>query len=146
ASFPFFVRMAYAWLLVAALLGAGAALWDTSGGIWGASRHALTVGFIAVMVLCVGQRVLPAFSGMRLLWSTRLMFAGLVLLSLGCVMRVSGEAVAYQGIAPWAWSVLPVSAFFELAGISAFAINIFGTFLLEPSHVQKQPVVINIER
>ena len=76
-SFPFFVRMAYGWLLVAALLGVGAALWDSSGGIWGASRHALTVGFIAVMVFCVGQRILPAFAGMRLLWSTRLMFAGL---------------------------------------------------------------------
>lgn len=146
ASFPFFVRTAYAWLLAAALLGASAAMWDTSGGIWGASRHALTVGFIAVMVLCVGQRVLPAFVGMRLLWSTRLMFAGLALLSLGCVMRVAGEMLAYQGIAPWAWSVLPVSAFFELAGITSFAINIFGTFLLEPSRVQKQPVVVGIEK
>lgn len=143
-SFPFFVRTAYAWLLVAALLGAGAAIWDTSGGIWGASRHALTVGFIAVMVLCVGQRVLPAFVGMRLLWSTRLMFAGLALLSLGCVMRVAGEVLAYQGITQWAWAVLPASAFLELAGISAFAINIFGTFLLEPSRVQKQPVVVSI--
>jgi uncharacterized protein involved in response to NO len=53
-SFPFFVRMAYGWLMVAALLGVGAALWDSSGGIWGASRHALTVGFIAVMVFSVG--------------------------------------------------------------------------------------------
>jgi len=65
-SFPFFVRMAYVWLLVAALLGAGAVIWDSSGGIWGASRHALTVGFIARMVFCVGQRILPAFAGMRL--------------------------------------------------------------------------------
>ena len=32
--FPFFVRMAYGWLLAAALLGVGAALWDSSGGIW----------------------------------------------------------------------------------------------------------------
>ena len=104
-SFPFFVRMAYGWLLVAALLGVGAALWDSSGGIWGASRHALTVGFIAVMVFCVGQRILPAFAGMRLLWSTRLMFAGLVLLTIGCTLRVSSEVLAYQGYANWAWSV-----------------------------------------
>src|SRR5579864_7289741 len=136
-SFPFFVRMAYAWPLVAALLGVGSALWDSSGGIWGASRHALTVGFIAVMVLCVGQRVLPAFAGMRLLWSIRLMFAGLFLLALGCALRVSSEVLAYQDYANWAWSVLPVSAFLELAGITAFAMNIFGTFILEPSHAQK---------
>jgi len=143
-SFPFFVRMAYGWLLVAALLGVGAAMWDSSGGIWGASRHALTVGFIAVMVLCVGQRVLPAFAGMRLLWSTPLMFTGLALLTAGCTLRVSSEVFAYQGNAAWAWSLLPVSAVLELAGITLFAINIFGTFILEPSHVQKQPLVVGI--
>ena len=143
-SFPFFVRMAYGWLLVAALLGVGAAVWDSSGGIWGASRHALTVGFVAVMVFCVGQRILPAFAGMRLLWSTRLMFAGLLLLTVGCSLRVSSEVLAYQGYANWAWSVLPISALLELAGITAFAINISGTFILEPSHVQKQPLVVGI--
>ena len=143
-SFPFFVRMAYGWLMVAALLGVGAVLWDSSGGIWGASRHALTVGFIAVMVLCVGQRILPAFAGMRLLWSTRLMFAGLFLLTVGCTLRVPSELLAYQDYASWAWSVLPVSAFLELAGITAFAMNIFGTFILEPSHAQKQPLAVGI--
>ena len=143
-SFPFFVRMVYGWLIVAALLGVGAALWDSSGGIWGASRHALTVGFIAVMVFCVGQRILPAFAGMRLLWSTRLMFVGLLLLTIGCALRVSSEVLAYQGYANWAWSVLPVSALLELAGITAFAMNIFGTFILEPSHVQKQALVVGI--
>lgn len=144
SSFPYFVRMAYGWLLVGALLGAGAARWDSSGGIWGASRHALTVGFIAVMVLCVGQRVLPAFAGMRLLWSTRLMFAALALLTVGCTLRVATEILAYQGYASWAWSVLPVSAVLELAGITAFAANMLGTFILEPSHVQKQPLIVGI--
>ena len=141
SSFPFFVRAAYLWLLVAALLGAAAARWDTSGGIWGASRHALTVGFIAVMVLCVGQRVLPAFAAMRLLWSTRLMFAALALVTAGCTLRVSCEILAYQDYASWAWRLLPASAIAELAGLTAFAANIFGTFLFEPSHVQKQPLV-----
>jgi hypothetical protein len=144
-SFPIFVRVAYGWLLVGALLGVSAVLWDSSGGIWGASRHALTVGFIAVMVFCVGQRILPAFAGMRLLWSTRLMFAGLLLLTIGCTLRVSSEVLAYQGYANWAWPVLTVSALLELAGISAFAINISGTFILEPSHVQKQALVVGID-
>jgi len=143
-SFPFFVRMAYGWLMVAALLGVGAAQWDFSGGIWGASRHALTVGFVAVMVFCVGQRVLPAFAGMRLLWSTRLMFAALALLTVGCTLRVSCEVLAYQGYANWAWTVLPVSAVLELLGVTAFAVNILGTFIFEPSHVQKQPLVVGI--
>ena len=86
-SFPFFVRAAYVWLIVAASLGVWAANAANPIGLWGASRHALTVGFIAMMVFCIGQRVLPAFSGMRLLFSPRLMFAGLVLLSAGCILR-----------------------------------------------------------
>jgi hypothetical protein len=81
---------------------------------------------------------------MRLLWSTRLMFTGLALITIGCTLRVSSEVLAYQGYAHWAWSVLPVSAMLELAGITAFAVNIFGTFILEPSHAQKQPLVVGI--
>ena len=132
------------WLSVSALLGIIAARWDSSGGIWGASRHALTVGFVSVMVLSVGQRILPAFAAMRLLWSTRLMFASLALLTTGCTLRVVCEVLAYQGYAAWAWSVLPVSAILELAGLTAFAVNIFGTFLFEPSHVQKQPLMVGL--
>jgi hypothetical protein len=140
SSFPFFVRAAYGWLLVAALLGVAAARWDSSGGIWGASRHALTVGFVSVMVLSVGQRILPAFAAMRLLWSTRLMIVALALLATGCTLRVCSEILAYQGYAAWAWSVLPASAILELAGLTCFAANVLGTFLFEPGHVQKQPV------
>ncbi len=138
-TFPYFVRASYAWLLIAAVLGVAAALRDTSGGIWGASRHALTAGFIAVMVLSVGPRILPAFAGMRPLCSTRLMFAALALLSIGCLLRVPGEILAYQRYADWAWLVLPVSALLELAGVAAFALNIFGTFLFGQPHARQLP-------
>ena len=52
--------------------------------------------------------------------------------------------IAYQGYAAWAWSVLPISALCELAGLTIFAINILGTFILEPCHAQKQPLVVGI--
>jgi uncharacterized protein involved in response to NO len=145
-SFPFFVRAAYGWLVIAAVLGVAANFWDSSGGIWGASRHALTVGFISVMVLSVGQRILPAFAGMRLLWSPKLMFSGLLLLTMGCTVRVSCEVLAYQGYANLAWQALPVSAVLELSGLTAFAVNILGTFLLEPSHAFKEPMVVNVQQ
>lgn len=141
-TFPLFVRVAYGWLFAAALLGVAATIWDTSGGIWGASRHALTVGFVAVMVLSVGQRILPAFAGMRLLWSQKLMFAGLLLLTVGCTLRVSCEVLAYQGYAAWAWSVLPGSALLELAALTLFALNILATFVLQPSHALIQPLIV----
>lgn len=145
-SFPWFVRMAYGWLLVAAALGVAAGIWDTSGGIWGASRHALTVGFVATMVLSVGQRILPAFAGMRLLWSPKLMFFGLVLLTAGCTLRVSCEVLAYQGYANWAWSVLPASALVELTALTVFTINILGTFLFQTSHAVKEPMIVSIPK
>jgi hypothetical protein len=127
ARFPLFVRLAYGWLLIAAAIGLAAAHWDTSGGLWGASRHAFTVGFTSAMVFLIGQRMLPGFAGHKVLWSSRLMLVGLVLLMVGCGLRVSAEVIAYQGYGVWAWSVLPASAVIELAAITAFAVNMFAT-------------------
>lgn len=128
ASYPVFIRLAYVWSIIAALLGIWAALARNPEGIWGASRHALTVGFLAAMVFAVGQRVLPAFSGMRLLFSTRLMFLALALLAAGCLIRVSSEVIAYQGLASAAWRCLPVSAVIEMAAVALFALNLAVTF------------------
>jgi hypothetical protein len=143
-SFPVFVRLAYGWLLIAAALGVSATEWDTSGGFWGASRHALTVGFVSTMILAVGQRILPAFAGMRILWSPRLMFGGLFLLTVGCSLRVSSEVLAYQGYANWAWRVLPVSALTELAALSVFATNMLSTFVLQPSNSVNEAMMVTL--
>lgn len=131
-SFPIFIRIAYGWLLIAALLGIWAARAGAAPGIWGASRHALTVGFIAAMVFSVGQRILPSFCGTHVLWSTKLMLVMLVLLMTGCTLRVASEILAYQNYAAWAWNVLPVSALIELAAVTLFAVNMIITFLRPP--------------
>jgi uncharacterized protein involved in response to NO len=137
ASFPVFVRLAYGWAIIAATLGIWANAVEDSHGIWGASRHALTVGFLATMVFSVGPRILPAFSGMRLLFSTKLMFLSLLLLGTGCLLRVSSEILAYQGFAGWAWSWLPVSAITEMAAVTIFAVNLFATFARRPPSAQE---------
>lgn len=144
SSFPAFVRVAYGWLLIAASLGLAASQWDTSGGFWGASRHALTVGFVGTMILAVGQRILPAFAGMRLLWSPRLMFVGLSLLTLGCALRVSCEVLAYEEFAAWAWRILPASALIELTALSVFAVNLLCTFVLQKSHAVNEPMMVGL--
>jgi hypothetical protein len=131
-SFPVFIRIAYLWLLIAAALGIWAARVGAAPGIWGASRHALTVGFIAIMIFCVGQRILPSFCGMRVLWSPRLMLVMLALLPTGCTLRVTSEILAYQDYAAWAWTILPVSALIELTAVVLFAINLIVTFILPP--------------
>jgi len=129
SSFPVYIRLAYAWGVVSAALALWASVSPTlATGIWGASRHALTVGFLALMVFAIGQRILPAFSGMRLLFSTKLMSGALLLLALGCFLRVSSEILAYQGYLPSAWSWLPVSAVAEMAAVTLFAFNLVLTF------------------
>ena len=128
------MRGAYVWLVVAAGLGIYAARSDTNGGIWGASRHALTVGFLATMVFAIGQRVLPAFSGMRLLYSTTLMLASLVFLNLGCLLRVACEIPAYEANLHAAWIILPISAWTELTAVALFALNLGVTLVLPPPY------------
>jgi hypothetical protein len=115
SSFPTFVRIAYVWALVAPGLGIWAASVIRSQGIWGASRHALTAGFLATMVFAIGQRVLPAFAG--------------------SLLRVSSEILAYQGFFGPAWSWLPLSAVTEMIAVSLFAINLFLSFAKRPLSV-----------
>lgn len=128
-SFPSFIRSAYGWLVISAAMSIWAASADQHGGIWGASRHALTVGFAATMVFSIGPRILPSFCGVAHLFSTRLMFASLLLLQMGCTLRVSSEPLAYEGFSSVAWQVLPVSGMLELTAVLIFAANIATTLL-----------------
>lgn len=99
-------------------------------GIWGASRHALTVGFVAMMVFCIGQRVLPAFSGMRLLFSPRLMFVGLLFLSLGARYASVLKSLLTQRSCRRLGAGCLIPLFFELVTVTALAVNLIATFLL----------------
>jgi hypothetical protein len=94
---------------------------------------------MGTMILGVGQRILPAFAEMRLLCSPRLMFVGLLLLTLGCTLRVSCQVLAYQGNATWTWHFLPASALVELTAPSVFTVNILCVFVLQNSHAVNEP-------
>jgi hypothetical protein len=120
AHYPQFARVAYVWLSVAALLSFGVA----RPGVLGASRHAFTVGFLATLIFSIGPRILPSFLNSRELRSARLMGASLILITVGCTLRVLAEPLAYGGIAAVAWKILPLSAFAELAAVLLFAFNL----------------------
>jgi hypothetical protein len=119
-SFPSFIRIAYTWLAVAGWMSIWAAVADRQGGIWGASRHALTVGFAATMAFSIGPRILPHFAGVQAIFSKRLMFLSLLLLQTGCLLRVSSEPLAYEGMLSFAWKVLPLSGVLELSAVLLF--------------------------
>jgi uncharacterized protein involved in response to NO len=138
-SFPFFIRISYLWLVAAGCMSIWAAFADSHGGIWGASRHALTVGFAATMVFSIGPRILPHFAGIQAIFSKRLMFLSLLLIQTGCLLRVSAEPLAYEGILGFAWKILPVSGMLELSAVLLFATNLTLTFLLGRSSFAPLP-------
>ena len=131
--YPLFIRLSYGWLVAAAGLGVLADVFPQITGLGGASRHALTVGFIATLIFALAPRMLPAFLGGRELYSPRLMATSLWLLTGGCLLRVSSEAIAYtSSSSAVVWSVLPVSAFIELSAVLVFAINMALTLRQAP--------------
>jgi len=121
--YPAFVRLAYFWLVVGAVLGVLADLFSAQGGLGGASRHAVTVGFLATLIFAIGPRILPSFLNGRELYSSALMAASLWILNFGCMLRVSSEAIAYSAGGA-AWRVLPISALFELTAVVVFVLNL----------------------
>ncbi len=119
-----FVRLSFVWLAIASILGLVSALVPTMPGFGGASRHAMTVGFVALLIFAIAPRMLPSFLNGRELSSPRLMGASLWLLTIGCAFRVSSESVAYSAAGGLAWTLLPVSAYIELSAVLVFALNL----------------------
>ncbi|MFB3827163.1 MAG: NnrS family protein [Bryobacteraceae bacterium] len=121
--YPWFVRLAFVWLVIAASLALG----ESVPGVGGASRHAFTVGFLSTLIFSIGPRILPSFLNSRELWSPRLMLWALATLTAGCALRVASEPLAYSGAWEPAWRLLPVSALLEFAAVLLFFFNIGAT-------------------
>jgi len=135
--YPGFVRLAYVWLVFGALLGVAADLIPAQTGLGGASRHAVTVGFLATLIFAIGPRILPSFLNGRELYSSALMAAGLWVLNLGCALRVSSEAIAYSAGGA-AWKILPISALLEMTAVVIFVVNL-GMTIKHPIPVWLDP-------
>jgi hypothetical protein len=123
-----FVRAAYAWLAVSLimmlLLPAYQAISDApfSHAYYGGIRHAVTVGFISMMILGVSSTVAPSLQGIDPRKLTPL-WIPFVLLNVGCALRVS-----LQVLTDWH------PGFFRFVGVSGLlevtALAIWGTHLV----------------
>ena len=123
-----FIRAAYVWFIVATAMLVFTPLYNFgiympitgshvpfSHAFFGAYRHALTVGFIMMMIVGVSSRVVPAHSGIDVrrtssLWPTFL------LLNLGNLTRVSFQIAT--DFSPAAYKVMGVSGFIEVVGLT----------------------------
>jgi hypothetical protein len=130
-----YIQLALFWLLAGlALLAAGQLTAAVRGvalprAYLGATRHALTVGFLTTLILGMGQRLLPILSHDLLAWP-RLVVPIFVFIATGNALRVVAELDTLAG--PLAFRILPASAVLELTALALFAANLLRTLWPRP--------------
>jgi hypothetical protein len=103
---------------------AAAPLWSAATGLafshaWtGASRHALTVGFVSLTIVGFASRLAALLGGRPL--SPRLLTAALVLLNTGCALRVTMQAAT--DLTAGAFPVAGASGTLEVAGLTLWGL------------------------
>jgi hypothetical protein len=133
-----FLRTAYVWLFVSLAMllllpvyqfslerwnaGAQAAQTGFSHAYYGAIRHAITVGFISLMIVGVAAKVVPTLNGVdvRRLPALWLPFA---LINIGCALRVGGQVLTDW--APAAFPFAGVSGCLEVAGLAIWGVHLW---------------------
>jgi hypothetical protein len=134
-----FSRTAYVWLGVAAALLLGLRMAQAVGGVsplaehafGGASRHALTVGFVSMMIVGVAWRILPIFSGAPRAHPA-LLTAVFGLLLTGNTLRVGGQVAAGLWGGGW-YALMGLSGWLELAAVALFATDVLRLLRATPA-------------
>jgi uncharacterized protein involved in response to NO len=93
-----------------------------SHAYYGAVRHAITVGFISMMIMGVSARVVPMLGGlattrMNPLWGT------FVLVNVGCAMRVTLQTMT--DFHHRAFALVGASGVLEVAGFALWAVHLW---------------------
>ncbi|MGH9794825.1 MAG: NnrS family protein [Candidatus Acidiferrales bacterium] len=129
-----FIRAAYSWLLVATAMLPLVPLYNALTGqafshaYMGAHRHALTVGFVSMMILGVSSRIVPMLAGLRhdevsALWGPFL------LLNIGNALRVGLQILT--DFVPWiAYPWVGFTGFVEVIGLFWWGVVMWRTMNL----------------
>lgn len=127
-----FVRAAFAWLFVSLVMLLLLPAYQFvsqipfSHAYYGAIRHAITVGFISLMIMGYAARVVPILNGVD---SSRLnsLWGPFLLVNIGCFLRV-----ATQTLTDWNHSIFPlvgISGTLEVAGLAWWGLHLTGIML-----------------
>jgi hypothetical protein len=134
-----FLRAAYVWLFISlAMLVAlplyqfgilrmfapesEAAVLGFSHAFYGATRHAITVGFVSLMIVGVAAKVVPTLNGVspKVLSS---LWGPFVLINLGCALRVVGQTLT--DFTATAFPFAGVSGLLEVAGLAMWGTHLW---------------------
>lgn len=107
----FFIRLSYAWLLVALVFNVLAPQFV------GPLRHALATGFILTMIMGMAFRIVPNFCKCRLAWPTA-PWVTLALMGVGTVLRVSAQALNVK-------PVLAAGGLLQFAAVLTFGLTLW---------------------
>jgi len=136
-----YVRAGYTWLGIslAMLLFMPVYLRLTgqpfSHAYYGAARHAVTVGFVSLMIMGVAARAVGGASGRWNLGTLRLPFA---LINIGCALRVLLQAAT--DFAPAAFRLVGVSGLIEVSGLALWSVQLWRAMHEhESAHAQERP-------
>lgn len=134
-----FLRMAYIWLHISlamlALLpvyqllllpnlapGSEAVSMGFSHAYYGAIRHAVTVGFISMMIVGVASKVVPTLNGVAIHHLSAL-WIPFWLINAGCAFRVAGQTLT--DFFPGMFFFIGFSGVLELSGLMVWGFHIF---------------------
>ncbi len=129
------IRAAYLWLiastiilLVIPFLEHGS---ETAKRFHGSLNHAVTVGFLTMMIVGYASKMIPTFRGVNM-YSVRLSDATFILLNTGCFLRVFSQMLvgAVEGNRVF-YAVLGTSGWFELTALALFGYNLWKTIDIE---------------
>jgi hypothetical protein len=144
-----FLRAAYVWLLASLAMlvllpvhqfvlipwlaaDSEAARIHFSHAYFGAVRHAITVGFISLMIVGVAARVVPTLNGVDPRGLSKL-WAPFLLINAGCTLRVVGQTLT--DFIPVAFPVTGASGVLEVLGLTLWAVHLWrimaGRFALQ---------------
>jgi hypothetical protein len=123
-----FIRAAHVWFIIAMAMLVFTPVYNFaifmpltgsrspfSHAFFGAYRHALTVGFIMMMIVGVSSKVVPMLAGVDLR-RTRSLWLTFILLNIGNITRVSFQIAT--DFSPVAYKVMGISGFIEVLGLS----------------------------
>ena len=93
-----------------------------SHAYYGAVRHAITVGFISLMIMGMAAKVVPTLNGVDIR-RLRPLWLPFILVNTGCAMRVTFQIAT--DFAEWAYPIAGVSGLFEVAGIAVWGVSLW---------------------
>ncbi|MEK7699706.1 MAG: DUF1858 domain-containing protein, partial [Planctomycetota bacterium] len=124
------IRTAYLWLIVSAVillimpfLGHET---EIQKRFHGSLNHALTVGFITMMIIGYASKMIPTFKGINM-HSIRLSNITFILLNTGCFLRVFSQIMVGINGKTVFYVTMGTSGWFELAALSLFGYNLWKT-------------------